>query len=242
MPFLSNSPPAGFGSQSSSSAAIDIRLNRATTASAPLLTGETEGRFCCCCCCSGCPCSSCFCRGRIEFVDSNRDAYPGEGGPGANGNTLSPQFGSITSNSSLNSLRDNSDAPVPADIVMIGRPSFEDLRNRHGNRSPAQVTLANLQRYLDDIDEDPWPHFIERSNSGTAATESSVFPFGPMELDGSMRNNVDFSSREVSTFSSYLSSRAAASAPMSIVLQGTGAGHGQEGIISWGGSFLRLLD
>ena len=210
----------GVATGSSSSAAINI----------------PQARGGCCGCNCACNCANCSCRRRIDIVDPNREEYGGEGTPLGVGAQAVTQPTSYDSMGSMGSVKESSDAPAPTTSATAAPQSFDVIRNSYGRQDPARVAECNMERYLNEPDDAcPWPDFLEKSVTGDAVNEDCAL-FGPMEVDGSMRNNVPFNAGERPTLSSFISSLSlhTPSVGMSDAVRGVG------GVFEPGHRYLRL--
>jgi hypothetical protein len=207
----SSGPPVGGFATTNSSSAIDIP--------------QTDGCHAGCAC--RCGCVKCSCRTRVITIDPNREEYGGEGTGLGVGAVATAQSTSYASSNSLGSVRESSDAPVPMQAAAtIAPPSYDTIRSVHGRQDPARIAQTNVERFLNEPDDEcPWKHFLEKSVTDDAVEDDSG-PFGPMEMDGSMRNNATFDSDERSVLSSFVSSLSphAPSVGLSDVIRGAGGG------------------
>lgn len=197
---LSHSPPSGMPSDQQSSHGIAIPSKR-TTSSSETMTG-------CGCRCGGCSCLSCFSRGHISVNDSNRVIYGSQGSSIGAGSNNFPKLNA----SSL-------EAQQPKNIP-IGPPSFE-LLTKMNERTPAQLAEARTGKYLDEIDEAPWRHFVSERSMTSDATEMSGM-FFPIDEENSMENN-PITSGSHSMLSSYMSAMSVRSDAASAVVKHAGA-------------------
>lgn len=193
-------------------------------------------------CGCGCKCENCSCRSRVDMVDGNREKYGGEGtlaGLGALPTTTQPT--SCTSGNSLRSVKESSDAPVPATNAP---QSYDTIRSIHGGHDSKNLRAANLERFFNEPnDECPWGDFLEQSMTSDTAGEDDAAPFGPMELDGSMQNDAPpFDNGEPSPLSSFMSSLSlhSPSVGTSDVVRGAGGIFGPRGATEPVHRYLRL--
>lgn len=124
--------------------------------------------------------------------DPNREAY---GGQGTSVDAISNNFSRLNASSF--------EAPIPR--LVVAPPSMEML-SRLNDSTPAQLAEARAGKYLDDIDNAPWRHFVSEPNVNNDPPESSALFFGPMDVEdsGSIGNN-PVSSGNRSMLSSYMS-------------------------------------
>lgn len=146
----------------------------------------------CGCRCGGCTCLSCSNRGLVSMPDPNREAY---GGQGTSVDALSNHFSSLNASSF--------EAPVPKND--IAPPSVE-LLSKLNEYTPTQLAETRTEKYLDDIDDAPWRHFVSERSMTSDATEMSGMFFGPIDLESSVENNPG-SSGSRSMLSSHMSVR-----------------------------------
>ena len=195
-----------------------------------------------CGCFCNCGCNDCSCSSRVDIIDPNREEYGGEGtllGVAAQAIT---QPTSYTSTSSTNSVQQSSDAPVPTARTTIAPTNLDTIRDLHGRQDPARVAQTNMDRYMNEADDEcPWEHFLEQSLTSDAMAEDTGL-FGPMEVDGSMRNHAPLGSGEQSMLSSFMSSLSlhTPSVGLSDVVRGTGDVFGPRGDPRPGHNYLRL--
>ena len=219
------SADSGSGRQSSGSSAIDIPLNSATTSH-------------CCGCGCGCGCKDCICRKATSWDESNREEYGGEGTAFVV-DALMVQAPSYATSSSTGSVAEPSLAPVAVATPMsrLGRSEQERRRQGPFANSPNGHTM---QKWLEEIDEHPFPYFVSQSPASSAVLEQDDHPgvFGELDLGVSMGNNI--SSTEQSMMSSVVSSRQAPSISMSDAVFGAGTAFGPRGGMGPQHSFIQL--
>jgi hypothetical protein len=216
----------GLATRTSSSAAVDIP--------------QTKGcrRSCLC----GCDCMKCSCRTRLIIIDSNRDEYGGEGTHLAVGALAPTQSRSYASVNSVGSVKESSDAPLPVGAAIVAPPSYDIIRSVHGRQDQTRIAQTNMERFLNEPDDEcPWEFFLEKSTTSDAVEDDSG-PFGPMEIDGSMRNKATLDSGEQSMLSSFMSSLSphTPSVGMSDAVRGAGGAFGSRGGAEPGHRYLRL--
>lgn len=169
--------------------------------------GQTSS---CGCRCGGCTCSSCSSHHHISMLDSNQEAY---GGQGTGVDALSADLSNLNTSSF--------EAHDPKNVI-VAPPSLELLTKLNGHISSAQRAETRTQQYVDDIDNAPFRHFISERSMTNDATETSGLFFGPMELEGSMENNpADNGGR--SMLASYSSAMSVRSDAASALVQYAGA-------------------
>jgi hypothetical protein len=214
---------------SSSSAAIDI----------PKTKGCRGGCTC------DCGCVNCSCHSRVDIVDPNREEYGGEGTRLDIGAHAITQPTSYLSTGSMRSVKESSDAPAPTANATTAAPqSFDTIRDLHGGQDRTRLAQNKMDRFMNEPDDDcPWEHFLEKDFTSDAMEDDSG-AFGPMEVDGSMRNRAPFSNGERSMLSSFMSSLSlhTPSAGKSDIVLGVGGVFGPRGGSGSGHSYLRLLD
>lgn len=164
----------------------------------------------CGCRCGGCSCSGCFTNGRVSFLDSTYEAYRG---PGTKNNSLSNKLVNLNA-SSL-------EAEGPKNTI-VAPPSLE-LLSKLNEYTPAQLAETRTEKYLDNVDEAPWRHFVERSMTSDATETSGLF-FGDIDVESSMENN-PVSRDSHSMLSSYMSVMSIRDDASSAVVSHAGAGH-----------------
>lgn len=245
-PSCSTNPPnGGTPPPSPSSAAIDI----------PCTNTNSTGS--CGCCCGGCNCNRCFCRGRTNEIDQNREAYAGEGtafllGLGLQLNRTAASY--ATTACSQGSVQDSSDAPIPfnharpATVAPLSSATITSLQGHQ--HSAAALAQSKMERYMQDQDNDECPHyrFLEQevTTEADATVDEDSGLFGPIEMERSsntsMHYNPPMSSGNRSMRSSAMSSlHCTQGVGMSDVVRGAGtrfvvSRRGSER----GNSYLRL--
>lgn len=179
------------------------------------------------------------CRRQVSSVDSNQQVYDGEGtrlGVGA------PSYDSADS---LSSVKESSDAPDPTAAKPITPSSYDMIRSVYGRQDSIGVAETKMDRFVNEPDDEcPWRHFLEKSITSDASQDEPGF-FGPIEVEGSMRNNTPVSSAEQSMLSSFMSSISprtprTPSVDMSEVICGVGGFSGPRGSVEPGHRYLRL--
>jgi len=191
-------------------------------------TKESPAHGCCCCRCN-CRCKDCNRHTRIHITDSNRAEYPGEGTKHVEA-PIVPQSVSYATAPSVASVKEISQAPIPgsAAIANFSPPSFDQLRSQN-HVDDSQIHQEQVAKWLessiDEDDEHPWEYFVEHSPESLSLSNVLTGMFGPIELEGSMENNVN--SNEQSMLSSLMSSiRTPSVGANSEMLREVGAGFG----------------
>lgn len=124
-----------------------------------------------------------------------------------------------TLSSSISNLNASSlEAHGPKNIIIVVPPSLEIL-SKLNEHNPTKLAEARTAKYVDDIDEAPWLHFI----SEPSMTSDTVEIFGPIDLEGSMENNPAITSGSRSMLSSYQSELSVRSDAASAIVQHAGA-------------------
>jgi len=157
------------------------------------------------------------------MTDRNREIYGGEGTALLGVGAQADQANSFATASSIGSVQDSSDAPVPFTTASAAPPSFDTIRSLNDRQGAAQLAESKMERYLNEADDEcPWGNFLEKSITSDAADEDSGL-FGPPDMEDSMQNNVPLSSGDRSMLSSFMSSLQTPSVGMSDVLRNAGA-------------------
>ena len=147
------------------------------------------------------------------MVDSNQGIYGGQGGRGAvqtpnsvdNPTVQSSSLATTSSCDSISQSLNKVNLPITADPTTT-KAGFETLRRRHERQSVAELLQRNMERYLQDMDDNPWPHFLEYESTVSNPENDVVLPFEMIELEGSMQNNRAMSRAESSMLSDFMSS------------------------------------
>ena len=123
---------------------------------------------------------------------------------------------------SMDSVQESSNAPDPVAPVLVAPPTLDTIRSFDDRQSTGQLHAKRVETFLQDLEDAcPWSDFLERSFTTNAMDdESDVFP---LDMEGSMHNNVPLSSGERSMLSSFMSSLQPPSATMSDIVRNAGA-------------------
>lgn len=192
----------------------------------------------------GCTCTNCCCRPSTNVTDSNQNVWPGQGShvftTQIDVNGLVVQMSNLSTNESSSSGSDSLDQRGSIDSS-IRPPSFESFRRSQANENAEGLAEQNMQRYLNSIDENPFPHFLDRNEWPVQEEiDTSGMTFGDIDLNESMRMEPSNHNDRTSILSGYTAAFDQNSATASAVIRGAGTAFEAQCKLGQLHSFLSL--